>query len=50
MNGIKITQVRVPIELYELIKETAYQKRQSVNKTIIELIENIKNKGDIRKK
>ena len=43
MNAVKITQVRFPVELYEWGQETAYKKRQSINKTIIEFFEEIKN-------
>lgn len=42
MSGVQISQVRWPVELYEWLQETAYKKRQSINKTVIELIENAK--------
>ena len=42
MTGIQISQVRWPVELYKWLQDTAYKKRQSMNKTIIELVENAK--------
>ena len=39
MEGVKINQVRWPVELYEWIRERAHERRQSVNKTVIELVE-----------
>jgi hypothetical protein len=39
MKGVKISQVRWPVELYEWIRERAHERRQSVNKTVIELVE-----------
>ena len=42
MSGVQISQVRWPVELYEWLRETAYEKRQSINKTVIELVENAK--------
>ncbi len=42
MTGVQISQVRWPVELYQWLQNTAYQKHQSINKTIIELVENAK--------
>lgn len=42
MNGVQISQVRWPVELYEWLQDTAYKKRQSINRTVIEIIENAK--------
>ena len=39
MQGVRISQVRWPVELYEWLQETAYKKRQSINKTVIEIVE-----------
>ena len=39
MEGVKISQTRWPVELYEWIRERAHERRQSVNKTVIELVE-----------
>ena len=33
------SSVRWPVELYGWIKDLAYKKHQSVNKTVIELVE-----------
>lgn len=43
MEGVKISQTRWPVELYEWIKDLAYKKHQSVNKTVIELMERARN-------
>lgn len=42
MSGVQISQVRWPVELYEWLQETAYQRRQSINRTVIEIIEEVK--------
>ena len=39
MEGAKISQTRWPVELYEWMRERAHERRQSVNKTVIELVE-----------
>lgn len=44
MEGVKISQTRWPVELYEWIKEQAHEKRQSINRTIIELVERVREK------
>ena len=49
MNGVQISQVRWPVELYEWLQETAHEKRQSINKTVIKLIEEIKNQKEMKK-
>ena len=43
MQGVQISQVRWPVELYEWLQETAYSKRQSINKTVIGIVESVKN-------
>ncbi|MBQ7594133.1 MAG: Arc family DNA-binding protein [Synergistaceae bacterium] len=43
MTGVQISQVRWPVELYQWLQDTAYKKRQSMNKTIIEIVENARN-------
>lgn len=48
MNGVQISQVRWPVELYQWIQDTAYKKRQSINKTIIELVENAKIQEEVK--
>ena len=45
MNGVQISQVRWPIELYEWLQELAHERRQSINKTVIELVESTKNQN-----
>ena len=47
MNGVQISQVRWPVELYEWLQELAYRKRQSINKTVIELIGEIKKQEEV---
>ena len=42
LKGIQISQVRWPVELYEWLQETAYQKRQSINKTVIGIVESVR--------
>ena len=42
MQGVQISQVRWPVELYEWLQETAYRKRQSINKTVIEIVESVR--------
>ena len=42
MSVVQISQVRWPVELYEWLQETAHEKRQSVNKTVVELVEKAK--------
>lgn len=44
MTGVQISQVRWPVELYEWLQELAYEKRQSINKTVIEIVESIRNR------
>ena len=46
MSGIQISQVRWPVEVYEWLKELAYEKRQSINKTVIEIVERVKNQQE----
>ncbi len=43
MSGIRISQVRWPVEVYEWLQELAHEKRQSINKTVVEII------GDAKK-
>ena len=42
MEGVKINQVRWPVELYEWIRERAHERRQSVNRTVVELAERVR--------
>lgn len=42
MEGVKIGQVRWPVELYEWVQERAHERRQSVNRTVIELAERVR--------
>ena len=42
MEGVKINQVRWPVELYEWIRERARERRQSINRTVIELVERVR--------
>ena|GEM_PF-3370966 len=35
-EGIKITQLRLPAELHEAVKEQAHEKRQSRNQFMVE--------------
>ena len=35
-EGIKITQLRLPAELYEAVREQAHEKRQSRNQFMVE--------------
>ena len=42
MEGVKINQVRWPEELYEWIRERAHERRQSVNRTVVELAERVR--------
>ena len=49
MSGVQISQVRWPVELYEWLQDRAYEKRQSINKTVIELIGEIKNQEEMKK-
>lgn len=44
-DGVKISQTRWPVELYEWIKDQAHERRQSVNKTVVELVEWMREKG-----
>ena len=39
------SSVRWPVELYEWIRERAHERRQSVNKTVIELAERARKEG-----
>ena len=43
MEGVRIGQVRWPVELYEWIRERAHERRQSVNRTVIDLVERVRN-------
>ena len=43
MTGVQISQVRWPVELHEWLQETASKKRQSINKTVIEIVESVRN-------
>ncbi len=45
MTGVQISQVRWPVELYEWICDTAHERRQSINKTIVELINEVRDKN-----
>lgn len=36
------SSVRWPVELYEWIRERAHERRQSVNRTVVELVERVK--------
>jgi hypothetical protein len=38
-TGVKITQLRIPAPLYEIIRELAHERRQSRNQTMVELME-----------
>ena len=42
MEGVRINQVRWPVELYEWIRERAYERRQSINRTVVELAERVR--------
>ena len=42
MSGVQISQVRWPVELYEWLQDRAYEKRQSINRTVVEVVENAK--------
>ena len=46
MNGVQISQVRWPVELYQWLQDRAYKKRQSINKTIIEIAETVRSKEE----
>ena len=43
MEGVRISQTRWPVELYEWIRERAHERRQSVNRTVIDLVERARN-------
>lgn len=43
MSGIQISQVRWPVEVYKWLKELAHERRQSINKTVVEIVEAAKN-------
>lgn len=45
MEGVRIGQVRWPVELYEWIRERAHERRQSINRTVVELAERVREKG-----
>ena len=42
MEGVRIGQVRWPVELYEWIRERAHERRQSINRTVVELAERVR--------
>lgn len=42
MEGVRISQVRWPVELYEWIRERAHERRQSINRTVVELAERVR--------
>ena len=42
MSGVQFSQVRWPVELYEWLQDRAYEKRQSINRTVVEVVENAK--------
>ena len=42
MSGVQISQVRWPVELYEWLQDRAYEKRQSINRTVVEVVGNEK--------
>jgi len=46
MEGVKINQVRWPVELYEWIRERAHERRQSINRTVIELAERVREEAE----
>lgn len=46
MNGVQISQVRWPVELYQWLQDRAYKKRQSINKTVIEIVETVRSKEE----
>ena len=48
MNGVQISQVRWPVELYKWLQDTAYKKRQSINKTIIEAVAIAKKQEEVK--
>ncbi|MBQ7155508.1 MAG: hypothetical protein IJR85_08160 [Synergistaceae bacterium] len=48
LSGVQISQVRWPVELYKWLQETAYKRRQSINKTIIETVENAKKQEEVK--
>ncbi|MBQ7544885.1 MAG: Arc family DNA-binding protein [Synergistaceae bacterium] len=48
MSGVQISQVRWPVELYEWLQERAYRRRQSINKTIIEVVEIAKKQEEVK--
>jgi hypothetical protein len=35
-EGVKITQLRIPARLHELIRERAHETRQSLNQTMVQ--------------
>lgn len=37
-TGVKITQLRLPIPLYERVRERAHEERQSRNQTMVEAL------------
>ena len=42
MEGAKISQTRWPVELYEWMRERAHERRQSINRTVVELAERVR--------
>lgn len=39
MEGVKISQIRWPVGLYEWLRNEAYVRRQSINQTVTDIIE-----------
>ena len=46
MEGVIISQIHWPVKVYEWLQDTAYKKRQSMNKTIVELVEEFKKQNN----
>ena len=42
MERAKISQTRWPVELYEWMRERAHERRQSINRTVVELAERVR--------
>jgi predicted HicB family RNase H-like nuclease len=48
-TGVKITQLRLPAPLHERVREQAYRRRTSLNKTMVALIEaGLEEKQEVR--
>ena len=46
MNGVKISQIRWPYDLYEWLHNEAYERRQSLNQTVNELIKEARERSE----